>query len=95
MLQTETEGLTGQIKFDSQGFRSDFKLEIIELTTDGLLRKGSWNISDGFNFIKDVQEEPQYNHHKDLRNFTFVVMVSLVCLSTFFIQLHCYILILI
>jgi hypothetical protein len=32
------EGLTGRIKFDSRGFRSDFDLEIIELKKEGLCR---------------------------------------------------------
>ena len=30
------DGLTGKIKFDSQGLRTDFQLEIVELKKDGL-----------------------------------------------------------
>ena len=32
----ELEGLTGKIKFDSRGLRSDFELDIVELKKDGL-----------------------------------------------------------
>ena len=32
------DGLTGRIKFDTRGFRSDFDLEIIELKKEGLYR---------------------------------------------------------
>ena len=37
-FQVEMEGLTGRIKFDPRGFRSDFDLEIIELKKEGLYR---------------------------------------------------------
>ena len=30
------DGLTGKVKFDSQGKRTDFELEIVELKKDGL-----------------------------------------------------------
>ena len=37
-LQIEMNGLTGKIKFDQRGQRSDFELDIIELKRDGLTR---------------------------------------------------------
>ena len=36
--QIEMNGLTGKIKFDQRGQRSDFELDIIELKRDGLTR---------------------------------------------------------
>ena len=38
LFQVEMEGLTGRIKFDPRGFRSDFDLEIIELKKEGLFK---------------------------------------------------------
>jgi hypothetical protein len=35
-LQVELEGLTGKIKFDTRGLRTDFELDIVELKKDGL-----------------------------------------------------------
>ena len=35
-FQVEMDGLTGKVKFDSQGKRTDFELEIVELKKDGL-----------------------------------------------------------
>ena len=32
------EGLTGPIKFDARGFRTDFSLDIIELKNEGLVK---------------------------------------------------------
>ena len=37
------EGLSGRIKFDGAGFRSDFQLDIVELKRDGLVKVGSWD----------------------------------------------------
>ena len=37
-VQIEMNGLTGKIKFDQRGQRSDFELDIIELKRDGLTR---------------------------------------------------------
>ena len=36
--QVEMTGLTGKIKFDQHGIRSDFILEIVELKKDGLIK---------------------------------------------------------
>ena len=32
------EGLSGKIKFDGAGFRSDFQLDIVELKREGLVQ---------------------------------------------------------
>ncbi len=32
------EGLTGDIKFDRRGFRTDFTLDVIELKQEGLVK---------------------------------------------------------
>ena len=37
-LQVEMDGLTGKIKFDQRGQRTDFELDIIELKRDGLTK---------------------------------------------------------
>ena len=38
VLQVEMDGLTGRIKFDQRGQRTDFELDIIELKRDGLTK---------------------------------------------------------
>ena len=37
-LQVEMKGLTGTIKFDQHGLRTDFTLEVVELKKDGLVK---------------------------------------------------------
>lgn len=71
-------GLTGIIKFDHQGFRSDFVLDIIELNNkEGLKKIGTWNSTKGINFTRsygDVYTQIVEN----LQNKTFIVTTILV-----------------
>ena len=47
-------GLTGRIKFDQHGLRTDFTLEIVELKKDGLLKVGTYNEVEGkVNFTRE------------------------------------------
>ena len=78
LLQVEMTGLTGIIKFDNQGFRSDFILDVIELNTkDGLKEIGQWNSTNGINFTRSYGEV--YTQIVDsLHNKTFIVTTILV-----------------
>lgn len=72
-------GLTGLIKFDHEGFRTDIQLDIVEVTAEGLVKKGSWNTSEGINFTQTlIEPEEEVDSIMDMRNVTFVVMISLV-----------------
>lgn len=71
------KGLTGVIKFDHQGFRSDFTLDIIELTRDGLQRAGIWNSSEGVNYTRSYGDN-QKQIVEILQNKTLIVTTILV-----------------
>ncbi|XP_011691570.1 PREDICTED: glutamate receptor ionotropic, kainate 2-like [Wasmannia auropunctata] len=77
MKIVEMTGLTGIIKFDHQGFRSDFVLDIIELNNkEGLKKIGTWNSTKGINFTRsygDVYSQIVEN----LQNKTFIVTTLL------------------
>ncbi|CAH1126003.1 unnamed protein product [Ceutorhynchus assimilis] len=76
MKVVEMRGLTGVIKFDHQGFRSDFMLDIVELTREGLKKIGTWNSSEGVNFTRTYGEA--YTQIVEIiQNKTFVVTVIL------------------
>lgn len=72
------------MKFDYQGFRSDFALNIIELNATRLIKIGTWNTSEGLNITRspghdnnnmnDDEPEEEYS----LRNHSFVVLIALV-----------------
>lgn len=82
LQQVEIQGLTDIIKFDHQGFRTDFVLDIIELSPTGLRKVGRWNSTRGVNFTRSYGD-----HQKDiveyLQNKTLVVTTILVS-NTFF-----------
>lgn len=78
-MQSEFDGVTGLVKFDHEGFRTDFRLDILDLTPKGLKRTGTWNISEGVNFTQLTYDDSSVTHAKrDLRNMSFVVMIALV-----------------
>ncbi|XP_022827825.1 glutamate receptor ionotropic, kainate 2 isoform X1 [Spodoptera litura] len=76
MKIVEMKGLTGVIKFDHQGFRSDFTLDIIELTRDGLQKAGTWNSSEGVNYTRSYGEN-QKQIVEILQNKTLIVTTIL------------------
>jgi len=74
------EGLTGFIKFDSQGLRTFFHLNVLELSTNGLIVVGTWNPSDGANFTRvPIVSPPQLE--ESLANRTLIVSSKLVSIS--------------
>lgn len=71
------KGLTNLIKFDNQGFRSDFVLDIIELSPTGLRKIGDWNSTQGVNFTRSYGQQ-QNDIVENLKNKTLVVTTILV-----------------
>lgn len=72
LFQVEMKGLTNLIKFDNQGFRTDFLLDIIELSSAGIRKVGDWNSTQGVNFTRsfgDLQQDIVDN----LKNKTLVI----------------------
>lgn len=71
------KGLTNLIKFDNQGFRTDFLLDIIELSPSGVRKVGDWNSTQGVNFTRSFGEQQQ-DIVENLKNKTLVVTAILV-----------------
>ncbi|XP_064079193.1 glutamate receptor ionotropic, kainate 2-like isoform X3 [Macrobrachium nipponense] len=72
MKWVQVNGLTGLIKFDTEGFRRDVALEIIELTKDGLVRVGKWEPTTGANYTR-TYKEVQQGIVESLQNKTLIV----------------------
>ncbi|XP_022115207.2 glutamate receptor ionotropic, kainate 2 [Pieris rapae] len=57
----ELDGLSGVIKFDEDGLRSDFEVDILEVTSHGFEKIGTWSLEDGYTemrkFIPAVEEK--------------------------------------
>ncbi|XP_063242515.1 glutamate receptor ionotropic, kainate 2 [Bacillus rossius redtenbacheri] len=76
MKIVEMPGLTGVIKFDNQGFRSNFALDVVELSKDGLVKIGTWNSTEGVNFTR-TYNEAYTQIVESLQNKTLVVTTIL------------------
>ncbi|KAK2579601.1 hypothetical protein KPH14_010895 [Odynerus spinipes] len=69
-------GLSGPVRFDTAGFRSDFRLEIVSLNREGLKKVGDWRST---NSIAWVQKSglPGVDEMKTLQDKHFIVLISL------------------
>ncbi|XP_011705439.1 PREDICTED: LOW QUALITY PROTEIN: glutamate receptor ionotropic, kainate 4-like, partial [Wasmannia auropunctata] len=74
---TEMRGLTGLVKFDRDGFRSNIELDIVRLTENGLIKIGGWNSTVGES-IDWLPEPPSKSEIKlNIQNKTFIVLIAL------------------
>lgn len=72
MKSMDMEGLSGRIKFDN-GKRTDFKLDIIELSQSGLRNVGTWQPRTGVNITTSYKERSRESLNK-LSNMTLRVV---------------------
>ncbi|XP_045593286.1 glutamate receptor ionotropic, kainate 2 isoform X4 [Procambarus clarkii] len=72
MKWVQVNGLTGLIKFDTEGFRRDVTLDIVELTKEGLSRVGRWDPTSGANYTR-TYSEVQQGIVESLQNKTLMV----------------------
>ncbi|GLV43975.1 Kainate-type ionotropic glutamate receptor subunit 1D [Carabus blaptoides fortunei] len=82
MKTNSIKGLTGDVKFDYQGFRSDFALNIIELNASRLIKIGTWNASEGLNITRSPHDDNNNRNDEpeeefSLRNHSFIVLIAL------------------
>lgn len=78
VIQMETRGLSGSVRFDSKGLRTDFTLEIVEINRQGVLQRSAlWNPKTGINHTRSFGEI--YDQIvENLQNKTFKVSSKLV-----------------
>lgn len=65
------------IKFDEEGYRTDFSTELIQLFEEGFEVIGAWNTSTGLKMFPQPPETTQVDDSQ-LLNRTFVVITTLV-----------------
>ncbi|XP_066262906.1 glutamate receptor ionotropic, kainate 2-like [Euwallacea similis] len=72
-------GLTRNIRFDIEGFRSDFKLDLLELTTEGLRNVGQWNTATTVltTSRRDIKPLEDIEEETNIFNTTFKVIIVL------------------
>lgn len=70
-------GLTGLVKFQTDGFRGDFELDIVHLKSDGLKKVGSYNSTSGVEWRVDTSSTA-FSDDDDIQNKTFKILIALV-----------------
>ncbi|UJR09982.1 hypothetical protein I4U23_014206 [Adineta vaga] len=69
----EANGITGKIKFDENGLRTDITLEVVDLVANGVNKNGNWssNAPDRLeirrNLTKDYETRKQEIQHQELK----------------------------
>lgn len=64
------------MKFDENGFRSDFKLRLQELTREGLRVVGHWNTTGVF-FMPNYTKAMAEGYRQTLKNRTLTVVTKI------------------
>ena len=79
LQMVEFDGLTGHIKFDTSGLRTQFDMDLMEVQqSSGLVKVGSWNSLD--HLLLDRKQEDQLGlaNPDPMANKTFVITTTLV-----------------
>jgi len=73
MKMVEFVGLSGKIEFDTQGLRTKFELDLMELQMTGLAKVGAWNSLDKLSLARVEKEADEGGTLHAMANKTFVI----------------------
>lgn len=75
------EGLTGLIKFDTSGFRTNFQLDVVRVTEKGLKKIGIWKSTNASKWSVEwllESQPPKFDAELSLQNKTFIILIAIV-----------------
>jgi len=73
MKMVEFIGLSGPIKFDTSGLRTQFAMDLMELQMGGLTKVGTWNTLDRLGMARSEEEKANNGIADPMANKTFVI----------------------
>ncbi|XP_075975529.1 glutamate receptor ionotropic, kainate 2-like [Anticarsia gemmatalis] len=73
----EIDGLTGIVKFDEDGFRSEIEIDVLEAMTYGLEKVGEWTLEDGFTETATDVEPAEKEGSISMKGKHFLVLTAL------------------
>lgn len=77
LKEVEHTGLTGEIRLDINGFRTDFQLDLMEKVRGRVQKTGTWSRSSGVNYTMTATEQGSQMVEK-LANKTLRVVTTTV-----------------
>jgi len=88
MKMVEFVGLSGPIKFDTSGLRTQFELDLMELQMSGLTKVGSWNSLDHLNLARVEKKSEEGGAADPMANKTFIITAILNPPYTMLVESH-------
>ncbi|XP_045498949.1 glutamate receptor ionotropic, kainate 2-like [Colias croceus] len=73
----EQDGLTGVIKFDEDGFRSEFEVDVLEVMAHGFEKIGTWSMEDGFTEMRKIVPAVEQEGSEYMKGKHFIVLTAL------------------
>lgn len=73
---SSVKGLTGEVKFDDNGLRTDMRLRLLEITRDGLKPVGGWSTNEGISFMSNYTKRMQEEFRATLKNKTLTIVTA-------------------
>ncbi|CAH2982565.1 unnamed protein product [Chilo suppressalis] len=73
----EIDGLTGLVKFDEDGFRTDFEIDVLEVMAHGFEKVGTWTAEDGYTEARTFVPPAEQEGSESMRGKHFLVLTAL------------------
>lgn len=87
-FQTNIVGLTGNISFDDQGYRKNFSVDVVEMTTNSeMVKVAEWSDNLGLKLIPPKYKRVRLDN--EFENKTYIVTSILVLLSVMLAKRIC------
>jgi len=88
MKMVEFVGLSGPIKFDTSGLRTQFEMDLMELQMGGLTKVGTWNSLDHLSLAREEKKAVEGGVADPMANKTFVITAILNDPYTMLVESH-------
>ncbi|XP_072932711.1 glutamate receptor ionotropic, kainate 3-like isoform X2 [Epargyreus clarus] len=73
----EIDGLTGIVKFDEDGLRSDFEIDVLEVMGHGFEKVGTWTADDGYTEARKIIPPIEEEGSESMKGKHFIVLTAL------------------
>lgn len=73
----EIDGMTGIVKFDEDGFRSEVEIDVLEAMSYGLDKVGTWTLEDGFVETKVEASQSSAEGSESMKGKHFLILTAL------------------
>ncbi|XP_013138195.1 PREDICTED: glutamate receptor ionotropic, kainate 2-like [Papilio polytes] len=73
----EIDGMTGVIKFDEDGLRSEFEVDVLEVMSHGLEKVGTWNTEDGYEDSRTMIPPVEEERSDSMKGKHFIILTAL------------------